>query len=86
MSLNQLSKVRRLAAAIVLANLLIIGALAVALPSNAHAALPLLALVLPWISAAAIERALSHQPRAQRRNRPARAAGPQLGRLLHHAA
>jgi hypothetical protein len=65
MTHNTLSKVRKLAVALVLGNLALIGLLALILPGSALFALPVLALMLPLLSAAAIESALTqraHEP------------------------
>jgi|GEM_PF-4554777 hypothetical protein len=83
MTHNKLSKVRKLAVALVLGNLALIGLLALVLPANALAALPVLALMLPLLSAAALEAALSK--RAKKPTQPARAAQLHL-RALHQAA
>jgi hypothetical protein len=83
MTRNKLSKVRKLAVALVLGNLALIGLLALVLPGSALTALPVLALMLPLLSAAAIEAALSK--RVNEPTKPARAARLQL-RALHQAA
>jgi hypothetical protein len=67
MTHNTLSKVRKLAVALVLGNLALIGLLALILPGSALFTLPVLALMLPLLSAAAIESALT-----QRANEPAK--------------
>jgi hypothetical protein len=85
MTRNRLEKVRHLALLMVLGNLVLVGLLGSVLPEAALAALPVLAIMLPLLSAAAIEAALSHTGR----NKPATAARParlHLGRPLHHAA
>lgn len=83
MTHNKLSKVRKLAVALVLGNLALIGLLAIVLPAAALLALPVLALMLPLLSAAAIEAELTK--RENEPTKPARAARLQL-RPLHQAA
>lgn len=80
MTHNKLSKVRQLAVALVLANLALIGLLALVLPESARAALPVLALMLPLLSAAAIESALSKRADDREQIKPARSAQLNLGR------
>lgn len=85
MTRNRLEKVRSLAFIVVLANLGLVGLLGSVLPEAALAALPLFAIMLPLLSAAAIEAMLSHSDR----ERPATASNRArlgLGRALHHAA
>jgi fatty acid desaturase len=62
MTPTKLSKVRRLAALLVLGNLAAIGALAVVLPEAALGALPIVALMLPLLTAAVLESTLSKRP------------------------
>jgi hypothetical protein len=83
MTHNKLAKVRRFALGLVLGNLALIALLALVLPESARAALPVLAIMLPPLSAAAIEGALSKQANTRL---AARATRPSLGRALHHAA
>lgn len=83
MTRNRLEKVRHLAVLVVLGNLVLVGLLASVLPEAALAALPVFAIMLPLLSASAIEAALAHndKPKAA-----ARSARLHLGRPLHHAA
>jgi hypothetical protein len=83
MTRNRLEKVRHLALLLVLGNLVLVGLLGSVLPEAALPALPVLAIMLPLLSAAAIEAALSHSDRPKAASRSARI---DLGRPLHHAA
>ena len=83
MTHNKLSKVRKLAVALVLGNLALIALLALVLPASALPALPVLALMLPLLSAAAIEAALTKP--ANEPTKPARVTRLHL-RALRQAA
>lgn len=85
MTHNKLSKVRKLAVALVLGNLALIGLLALVLPASALSALPVLALMLPLLSAAVVESALTQSADDQRPS-PARVAELHLPHALHQAA
>ena len=86
MTRNKLYQVRQLAVALVLGNLALVGLLAIVLPEAALSALPVLALMLPLLSAAAIESALSARANDRAKTEPARTAQLPLGRTLHQAA
>ena len=88
MTRNRLSKARRLAAALVLGNLAVIGLLASVLPQAALALLPLLAIALPLLSAALVEESLKRAPsdRDLRKLTKVRSIAPRFPRPLHHAA
>jgi hypothetical protein len=86
MTRNRISKVRHLAVAILLGNLVLVGLLGVVLPQPALAVLPLFAIMLPLLSAAAIERALSRRDDDREESTPAAATGGarlSLGSALH---
>jgi cytochrome b561 len=85
MTRNTLSKVRHLAVVVLLSNLVLIGLLGAVLSENALAALPVFAIVLPLLSAAALEAALSHGASDKKPATAPRAARVGLGRPLHHA-
>lgn len=86
MTRNRLSKVRHLAVALVLGNLALIGLLGLVLPEAALAALPVLAIFLAPLSAAAVEAALSGECDNTKPAGSARPARLGFGRALHHAA
>lgn len=87
MTPTKLSKVRRLAALLVLGNLAVIGALALMLPEAALGALPIVALMLPLLTAAVLEHTISKRPARDREDkRPTGAARMNLHRPLPRAA
>jgi hypothetical protein len=86
MTHTKLSKVRRLAVALVLGNLALIALLGVVLPQPALALLPIFALMLPLLSAAAIEGALRSEPTKPKHNVTRLCSAPRFTHALHHAA
>lgn len=86
MTHNKLRKVRKLAMTLVLANLALISLLALVLPETARSALPVLALMLPLLSASAIEAALSKEAHDRVQTQRVRSAQLSLRRALHQAA
>ena len=87
MTLNNLSKVRRLALALVLGNLALVGLLGSVLPPAALVLLPVVALTVPLLSAAAVEEALKAKPSDRQDSKPARVrTAPRFSSPLHQAA
>jgi hypothetical protein len=83
MDRNQLSTVRRIALLAVAGNLALFALLAAVLP---QVLLPIPALMLPLLTAAAIESAQKRSPRARARKAPRPRSLPRMQRALSHAA
>ena len=87
MTPNTLSTVRRFALALVLGNLALVGLLASVLPQAALVLLPLVALTVPLLSAAAVEEALKAKPSGRPSSKPARLpSAPRFNSALHQTA
>src|SRR5262249_20160034 len=82
MTRNRLSKARRLAVALVLGNLALVGLLASVLPQAALALLPVVAFTVPLLSAAAVEEALKAKPSNRETERP-ESVRSAFGNALH---